>query len=155
MKVGRSTRQRSRGEMGLYEEPEERYGRLVMESFLTCRLVVDTGMNALGWSLERAREYMRAHSGMSEAEILTETVRYSCDIPAQALAYKLGDQHLLGLRDRMKGALGERFDIRDFHDAVLGPGALPMPDVEWHLDWVIGERVLSGKKSMLQAAVRR
>jgi uncharacterized protein (DUF885 family) len=128
------------GEMGLYEEPEERYGRLVMDSFLTCRLVVDTGMNALGWSLERAREYMRAHSGMSEAEILTETVRYSCDIPAQALAYKLGDQHFLALRNRMQNALGARFDIRDFHESVLAAGALPMPDLDWHLDQVIAER---------------
>ena len=63
------------GEIGMYEQPEERYGRLVMDAFLTSRLVVDTGMNVLGWSLERARDYMREHSGMAESEILTETVR--------------------------------------------------------------------------------
>ena len=122
------------GEMGLYEQPEERYGRLVMDAFLTTRLVVDTGMNALGWSLERGREYMRAHSGMSEAEILTESVRYSCDIPGQALAYKLGDTFILDLRNRAREILGERFSMQDFHAAVLGSGALPMPDLAWHVE---------------------
>jgi uncharacterized protein (DUF885 family) len=117
------------GEMGMYETPEERYGRLVMDAFLTCRLVVDTGMNALGWSLEKAREYLRAHSGMEEAEIRTETVRYSCDIPAQSLAYKLGDTEILAQRERMRSALGALFDIRDFHTAVLGAGALPLPEL--------------------------
>jgi uncharacterized protein (DUF885 family) len=121
------------GEIGLYKEPEERYGRLVMDAFLTCRLVVDTGMNALGWSLERARDYMRQHSGMSEVEILTESVRYSCDIPGHALAYKLGDTEILKLRKEMKDALGARFELKQFHAAVLDAGALPMPDLEWHI----------------------
>jgi uncharacterized protein (DUF885 family) len=122
------------GELGMYEEPEERYGRLVMDAFLSCRLVVDPGMNALGWSLEQARDYMRAHSGMAEAEILTESLRYSCDIPGQSLAYKLGDSEILSMRERMRAALGPRFDIRDFHAAVLAPGALPLPDLGWHLE---------------------
>lgn len=122
------------GEAGMYEQPEERYGRLVMDAFLTSRLVVDTGMNALGWSLEQARDYMREHSGMAEAEILTETVRYSCDIPAQALAYKLGDTEILALRSRMQRALGDRFDLRDFHETALGAGALPLQDLAWHVD---------------------
>jgi uncharacterized protein (DUF885 family) len=123
------------GEIGMYEQPEEHYGRLVMDAFLTCRLVVDTGMNVLGWSLERAREYMRAHSGMAEAEILSETLRYSCDIPAQALAYKLGDTEILALRERMRGALGAAFTLKAFHAAILGPGALPLGDLAWHIDW--------------------
>jgi uncharacterized protein (DUF885 family) len=122
------------GEIGLYHHPEERYGRLAMDAFLTCRLVVDTGMNVLGWSLERARDYMRQHSGMSESEILTESVRYSCDIPGQALAYKLGDTHILALRERMKRALGSKFALKDFHSAILGAGALPMLELEWHLE---------------------
>lgn len=125
------------GEIGMYEEPEERYGRLVMDAFLTCRLVVDTGMNVLGWSLERAREYMRKHSGMAESEVLSETLRYSCDIPGQALAYKLGDTQILGLRERMRDALGSSFDLKTFHAAILGPGALPMTDLQWHVDWEI------------------
>jgi uncharacterized protein (DUF885 family) len=128
------------GEMGLYEVPEERYGRLVMDAFLTSRLVVDTGMNALGWSLEQAREYMREHSGMAEAEILTETVRYSCDLPAQALAYKLGDTKIFALRERMREALGPTFTMKDFHAAVLGTGAVPLPEIEWHLEHEIERR---------------
>lgn len=122
------------GEVGMYEEPEERYGRLVMDAFLTCRLVVDTGMNALGWSLEQARDYMREHSGMSETEIRSETLRYSCDIPGQSLAYKLGDTRMLELREQMRSSLGGRFDIRDFHEAVLGPGSLPLDDLAWHIE---------------------
>jgi uncharacterized protein (DUF885 family) len=122
------------GEVGMYEAAEEKYGRLVMDAFLTCRLVVDTGMNTLGWSLERARDYMRAHSGMAETEVLTETVRYSCDIPGQSLAYKLGDTEIIALRERMRRALGPRFDIKEFHAAVLEPGALPMPELAWHID---------------------
>jgi uncharacterized protein (DUF885 family) len=121
------------GEIGMYEAPEERYGRLVGDAFLTCRLVVDTGMNVLGWSLEQARDYMRAHGGTAEAEVLTESVRYSCDIPGQALAYKLGDTAIFELRKRMREGLGARFSLRDFHDAILGPGALPIPDLEWHV----------------------
>jgi uncharacterized protein (DUF885 family) len=122
------------GELGMYESPEERYGRLVMEAFLTTRLVVDTGMNALGWSLEKARGYMRAHSCMPEAEILTETVRYSCDIPGQALAYKLGDAEILELRERVRCLLGPHFDLKEFHGWVLRCGAVPIPDLIWHVE---------------------
>jgi len=122
------------GEMGMYEQPEERYGRLVFDAFLTCRLVVDTGMNSMGWSLERAREYMRKHTAMTEAENRSESLRYSCDIPGQSLAYKLGDLHVLMLRARMKRALGEDFSIKAFHAAILGPGALPLQDLEWHIE---------------------
>jgi uncharacterized protein (DUF885 family) len=122
------------GEMGMYELSEERYGRLVMDALHTSRLVVDTGMNALGWSLEQARDYMRAHSGMGETEIQTESIRYSCDIPGQGLAYKLGDERILAMRERMREALGSRFDLKEFHALVLGPGALPISDLEWHID---------------------
>jgi uncharacterized protein (DUF885 family) len=122
------------GELGLYEHAAERYGRLAWDAFLTCRLVVDTGMNALGWSLERARQYMRKHSSASELEILTESVRYACDIPGQALAYKLGEVELLGMRQRMCQALGPTFNVKRFHAAVLGPGALPLPDLSWHVN---------------------
>lgn len=122
------------GEMGMYAEPEEQFGRLVMDAFLTCRLVVDTGMNALGWSLEDARDYMRQNAFMPEAEIASESLRYSCDIPGQSLAYKLGDTYLLELREAMKAALGNRFDLRDFHDAVLKPGALPLPVVKANVE---------------------
>ena len=118
------------GELGMYELPEERFGKLVMEAFLTTRLVVDTGMNALGWSLEQARDFMRENAFVSESEVLTESVRYSCDLPGQALAYKIGDLFLQDLRAGMQKALGDRFDLRDFHDAVLAPGSLPLHLVE-------------------------
>lgn len=113
------------GEMGMYATPAERYGRLIMDSFLTCRLVVDTGMNAFDWDLERAREYLREHSGLSEAEIASEIIRYSCDIPAQSLAYKIGDDYLVALREEMRARVGRHFDVRDFHAAVLGSGSRP------------------------------
>lgn len=134
------------GEMGMYEQPEERYGRLVFDALLTCRLVVDTGMNSLGWSLERAREYMRKHTAMTEAEIRSESLRYSCDIPGQSLAYKLGETHILMLRARMMRARGEDFSIKDFHAAILGPGALPLQDLEWHIENEIDRLAASPKR---------
>lgn len=114
------------GEIGMYQMPEERFGRLMMDAFLTCRLVVDTGMNALGWSLEQARDYMRANAFMPETEIRSESIRYSCDMPAQALAYKIGEHFLVEQREAMRARLADRFDIREFHNAVLKPGALPL-----------------------------
>ena len=118
------------GEIGMYREPEELFGRLVMEAFLTSRLVVDTGLNAFGWSLERGRDYMREHSFMDETEIQSETLRYSCDIPAQALAYKLGDDFLHRLREDVRAEVGDDFRVADFHDAVLHSAGLPLPLVE-------------------------
>lgn len=117
------------GELGLYVEPEERYGRMMMDAFLTSRLVVDTGMNALGWTLDDARRFLRDRHVMSESELRSETLRYSCDIPAQALAYKLGDTEMLRMRETMRSIRGERFDLRDFHRAVLEHGAMPLPDL--------------------------
>ena len=130
------------GEQGLYVEPEERFGRLMNNAFLSCRLVVDTGMNVMGWSLEKGRAYMRDNSFISEREIATESIRYSCDIPAQSLAYKLGDTFLIAQRERMRAALGARFDLRDFHDAVLKPGALPLPLVAGQIDRAIARAAL-------------
>jgi uncharacterized protein (DUF885 family) len=122
------------GELGLYQTPEEQYGRCVLDTFLTCRLVVDTGMNALGWPLERSREFMRENTSMSDAEIRSETLRYSCDIPAQALAYKLGDTELLRARETSRAKLGDRFDLRDFHARVMAFGAMPLPDLHRYLN---------------------
>ena len=124
------------GEMGLYDDPRDRYGRLCMDAFLTCRLVVDTGMNALGWSWEKAKDYLRAHTLCAEAEIESDTLRYSCGIPAQSLAYKLGDEDLLRMRENVRSRMKDRFDYRDFHAAILDAGALPLPALEWHLDKV-------------------
>jgi uncharacterized protein (DUF885 family) len=77
--------------------------------------------------LEKARAFMRENAFMPEAEIRSESIRYSCDIPAQSLAYKLGEYFLLAQREEMRAKLGDRFELRDFHDAVLKPGALPLP----------------------------
>jgi uncharacterized protein (DUF885 family) len=122
------------GEMGMYANPYDRAGRLAMDLFLSTRLVVDTGMNALGWSRERAMEYMRAHTLESDAQIATETLRYSADIPAQALAYKMGSRRIRELRERFRVRLGPRFDVRRFHDAVLGHGAMPLGVLDEHLE---------------------
>lgn len=122
------------GEMGMYDDPYDRAGRLSMDLFLSTRLVVDTGMNALGWSRERAMEFMRAHTFESEAQIATETLRYSTDIPGQALAYKMGSRGIRELRERSRARLGARFDVRRFHDALLGQGAMPLGVLERHLE---------------------
>lgn len=125
------------GEMGLYAEPYDRYGRLASEMFLSSRLVVDTGMNALGWSRERALDYLRERLLESETQLATETLRYSVDIPGQALAYKIGALAIQDLRRRAQEALGEGFDVRRFHQAVLGHGAMPLDVLEEHLEWWI------------------
>lgn len=121
------------GEMGLYDDPYDWYGRLSQDAFLTCRLVVDTGMNALGWSWEQAKQYMRDHTMCAEGEIESDTLRYSCGIPAQSLAYKLGDEEILRMRNDVQARLKDKFSFRDFHSAVLGCGSMPLPVLEWHL----------------------
>jgi len=117
-------------EMGLYDDPYALYGRLVHERFIAQRLVIDTGMNVLGWSLERGRAFMRANTMESEAQIASETLRYSTDIPAQSLAYRLGYLVMMRLRKMAEKELGADFDIRAFHGAILGPGALPLSVLE-------------------------
>jgi uncharacterized protein (DUF885 family) len=139
-------------EMGLYGDPYDRYGRLAMESFLASRVVADTGLNSLGWSLEQAREYMLAHSMMSETEIASETLRYSTDLPGQALAYNLGYNKLLELRAKAEAELGENFDIRAFHEAVLGQGALPINVLEKHVDWFIAEAIAQSPRPQTDPA---
>ena len=122
------------GEMGMYADPYDRAGRLAMDLFLTTRLVVDTGMNALGWSRARGMAYMREHTFESETQIASESLRYSTDLPAQALAYKLGSLGIRGLRERMRTKLGDRFDVRQFHQAVLGHGSMPIAILEQHVE---------------------
>ncbi len=127
-------------EMGLYEDPYDLYGRLVMEMFISCRLVLDTGMNYFGWDLERAREFMSARVVYSDVEVATELLRYSADIHGQALAYRIGNLEISRLRQKAEEALGDRFDIKAFHAAVIGSGAMPMVVLEEHIDWWIGEQ---------------
>jgi len=126
-------------EMGLYDDPYALYGRLAMDMFLSNRLVVDTGMNALGWPRSRAIEYMRERVLETEVQIGTETLRYSASMPGQALAYKMGSAKIWELRRRAERELGPKFDLRRFHEAVLGSGSLPLSVLERHVEWWIGQ----------------
>lgn len=126
-------------EMGVYTDPWDRYGAYLHQRFVAQRLVVDTGLNLHGWSLERAREYMTETTMESPAQIATETLRYSTDLPGQALGYRLGCLKFWQLRKRAESALGSAFDVRDFHELVLGAGALPFTAVEANVDrWIDG-----------------
>ena len=116
-------------DMGIYRDPWERFGRLSLEMWRACRLVMDTGIHALGWSRERAAACLRENSALPATEIDFELDRYIA-WPGQALAYKVGEQTILRLRRESEAALGERFDIRAFHDVVLGAGALPLALLE-------------------------
>ncbi|MEO8504707.1 MAG: DUF885 domain-containing protein [Acidobacteriota bacterium] len=124
-------------QMGMYQDPYDHAGRLMMDAHLSGRLVVDTGMNALGWSRERAMQYLSDNTLLSETEVATETLRYACDLPGQALAYKMGMKKMVELRERARAVLGPRFDIRQFHDLVLGGGSMPMNVLEQRVDrWI-------------------
>lgn len=116
-------------EMGLYADPWDRYGCYLHQRFVAQRLVVDTGLNLGGWSLEKAREYMARTTMESEQQVHTETLRYSTDMPGQALGYRLGCLRFWELRRRAEEALGAAFDVRDYHEVVLGAGALPLTAV--------------------------
>ncbi len=121
-------------EMGLYNDPLDAYGRLVHERFTAQRLVVDTGLNVYGWSQEKAAAYMKANTTESGAQVESEILRYGTDLPGQALAYRAGYVELTRLRRKVEAALGNGFDVRAYHEEVLGPGALPFPVLEAHLD---------------------
>lgn len=116
-------------EMGIYRTPYERFGRLSYEMWRACRLVADTGLHWLGWSLEEARRCFDDNSTLAPHNITTELERYVA-WPGQALAYKLGELTIKRLRGEAEAALGERFDLRAFHDTVLGAGALPLDVLE-------------------------
>jgi len=124
-------------EMGLYDDPYSLYGRLAMDMFLSTRLVIDTGLNALGWTRQQATDYMRDRLLESDAQIDSEVLRYAIALPAQALAYKLGASHIEDLRRHAETALGPRFDVRRFHDAILSNGSLPPKILAQHIDWWI------------------
>jgi uncharacterized protein (DUF885 family) len=114
------------GEMGLYSTAEQQLGALGVQLFRAARLVVDTGLHALGWSREEATDWFRATVPLPEPFLVSEIGRY-IGIPGQALAYLTGQREILLLRAEAQEALGSAFDIRGFHDAVLGSGALPLP----------------------------
>lgn len=123
-------------EVGFYQDPYSDYGRLNDEMLRAIRLVVDTGLHHKRWTREQVVQFFRDHSAIDEVEIQAETDRYIV-WPGQALGYKIGQLKILELRERAQRKLGERFDIRAFHDEVLGAGALPMQELERRIDaWI-------------------
>ncbi|HEX3765837.1 MAG TPA: DUF885 domain-containing protein [Kofleriaceae bacterium] len=140
-------------EMGIYTTPYERFGRLTYEMWRACRLVVDTGIHAFGWTRDQARAYMRDHTALSEHEIETEVDRYIA-WPGQALAYKIGELAIVDMRARAERALGPRFDIRRFHDAVLGGGSLPLDVLEDQIQRFIAAELARQPASPAATAIR-
>jgi uncharacterized protein (DUF885 family) len=127
-------------EAGFYKDPYSEYGRLENEMWRAVRLVVDTGVHYKHWTRRQMVDYFHAHTAMDEPNIQTEVDRYIA-WPGQALAYKLGQMKILELRERAKQALGSRFDLRAFHDAVLENGALPLDVLETQIDtWIAREK---------------
>lgn len=123
-------------EVGFYQNPYNNYGRLEDEKLRAIRLVVDTGIHYKRWTREQVVQYFRDHYSGNDSYVQSETDRYIA-WPAQALAYKIGQLTILRLREKAKGELGERFDIRSFHDEVLGAGALPLDVLEQRIDdWI-------------------
>jgi len=112
-------------EMGIYQTPYDHFGRLSYEMWRACRLVIDTGIHAMGWSREQAQDYLASNTALSLLNVRTEVDRY-ISWPGQALAYKIGEMTIVDLRQQAEQALGDKFDLRAFHDAVLADGGLPM-----------------------------
>jgi len=126
-------------EAGFYKDPYSDFGRLTYEMWRACRLVVDTGLHAMGWSRQRAIDYMAERTALSRHEITTEVDRY-ISWPGQALAYKMGELKIRELRARAEKQLGTRFDVRAFHDAVLEHGSVPLDVLERQIDEFIASR---------------
>jgi uncharacterized protein (DUF885 family) len=131
-------------EMGIYRDPYERFGKLSMEMWRACRLVVDTGIHWKGWTLDQARTCFTENSALAPKNIENELQRYIAG-PGQALAYKIGEMKLRELRQKAETVLGGQFDLRRFHDAVLWGGPLPLDLLESQIDaWIAREKIRHG-----------
>lgn len=123
-------------EMGFYRDPMHNFGRLQDEIWRSARLVIDTGIHAKRWTRQQAIDYFRENTPLSDGDIVTEVERFFVN-PGQALGYKIGMMKILELRELARRALGERFDIRAFHDVVIGRGPMPLPVLELQLrEWI-------------------
>jgi uncharacterized protein (DUF885 family) len=126
-------------EMGMYTTPYEHFGKLTYEMWRACRLVVDTGIHAKGWTRKQVVDFMSSNTALSLHEINTETDRY-ISWPGQALSYKIGELKIRELRKKAETALGSKFDIRDFHEVVLGQGTVTLSILEQRINEYIKKR---------------
>jgi uncharacterized protein (DUF885 family) len=127
-------------EVGFYQDPYSDYGRLQDEMLRAIRLVVDTGFHYKHWTRDQVVRFFHDHSGIDEVDVQSETDRYIV-WPGQALAYKIGQLKILELREKAKKELGPKFDIRKFHDQVLGAGALPLDVLQEQIEgWIKAEK---------------
>jgi len=129
--------------MDIYRTPYTRFGRLAYEMWRACRLVVDTGMHSMDWTREQALDYLASNTALSKHEVRTEVDRY-ISWPGQALAYKIGELQIVAMRKRAEAALGERFDLRTFHDAILENGGVTLPILARQIDTYV-ERASAGR----------
>jgi len=128
------------GEMGFYKDPYSKFGQLTYEMWRAIRLVVDTGIHGMGWSRQQAIDYFKENAAKTEHDITVEVDRYIA-WPGQALAYKIGELKIKELRAKAENILGENFDIRKFHDAVLENGAIPLEVLEEKIEaWIAAEQ---------------
>ena len=127
-------------DLGLYKDPYSKFGQLTYEMWRAVRLVVDTGMHSMGWTRQQSIDYFRENTGKTDQDITVEVDRYIV-WPGQALAYKLGQLKIRELRGRAEKELGNRFDVRAFHDAVLEQGAVPLSFLDTHMDtWIAAQK---------------
>jgi uncharacterized protein (DUF885 family) len=127
-------------EMGIYQTPYENFGRLSYEMWRACRLVIDTGIHSQGWTRQQAIDFLGDNTSLSSANVRSEIDRY-ISWPGQALAYKLGELKIWELRTRAEQQLGSQFDLREFHDVVLGNGALPLALLDSSVSRYIDEKL--------------
>lgn len=127
-------------DLGLYKDPYSRFGQLTYDQWRAVRLVIDTGIHQMGWTRQQAIDYFMANAAKTETDIVNEIDRYIA-WPGQALGYKIGQLKIIELRDRARTALGDRFDIRAFHDTILATGAVPLEILESTVDaWIEGQK---------------
>jgi uncharacterized protein (DUF885 family) len=126
--------------LGMYRTPYEEFGRETFEMWRAARLVIDTGIHSMGWSRQQAIDYLAGHTALAKLDVEIEVDRY-ISWPGQALAYKLGEMKMRALRAKAEGELGDRFDQRRFHDALLNMGSVPLPAMEAEMiKWIAAEK---------------